>query len=135
PGGVPADTAAVLADLRPEFVIALGGDGVVPPEVLRAAGDAAGGAGLGRIAGADRYETALHIAGQAPSPRTVYVATGTNFPDALAAAPAAATHDAPIVLTDPALLPDTVATWFRETPSIQRVVILGGPNAVSPEVE
>ncbi|MFC7612407.1 cell wall-binding repeat-containing protein [Actinokineospora soli] len=40
-----------------------------------------------RLAGADRYQTAIRIAQEMPTTNLFFVTTGTNFPDALAAAP------------------------------------------------
>jgi putative cell wall-binding protein len=89
----------------------------------------------GRIAGAHRYATAAAIS------RThfntgvpvVYVATGTNFPDALAVGPVAGLQGGPVLLTDPASLHETTrAELARLRPG--RIVVVGGTGAVSPQV-
>ncbi len=90
----------------------------------------------GRIEGANRYETAASIARCShPSPfpsgqGVVYVGTGTNYPDALAAAPAAAAENAPILLTDPNNLPPSTQTELDRLHP-KTIVILGGPAAIS----
>lgn len=49
-----------------------------------------------RIAGADRYDTAVRVARQiSPTPGLVLLATGLNFPDALSAGAAAGSFDGP----------------------------------------
>lgn len=89
-----------------------------------------------RLFGANRYETAVEISQSAfadGEPDTVFIATGTVFADALSAAPAAAAEGAPLLLTLPTSLPTVVATELvRLSPS--RVVIVGGPGAVSASV-
>jgi putative cell wall-binding protein len=51
-----------------------------------------------RLAGPDRYATAVAIANEINGdPDMVLVASGTNFPDALAAGAAAGSYDAPVV--------------------------------------
>src|SRR5688572_21749966 len=65
-----------------------------------------------RIAGIDRYETAVHISGAAfdDGAATVVLASGESFPDGLAAGPLAALEDAPVLLTTRDGLPSVTAT-------------------------
>lgn len=88
-----------------------------------------------RLAGSDRYDTAAAIsrARFSPGVGTAFVATGGSFPDALSAAPAAARGRGPILLTAGNELPAATATELgRLKPS--RIVVLGGPRAVSANV-
>ncbi|QDO88399.1 hypothetical protein FNH13_08625 [Ornithinimicrobium ciconiae] len=79
-----------------------------------------------RIAGADRYETAALIAQEAPaSSAEVLVASGQNFPDALAASGAAGAAPGPLLLAKA----DAVPAVTRA--EIQRRVTEGGPQALS----
>jgi putative cell wall-binding protein len=89
-----------------------------------------------RISGADRYQTAVQIstASFGPGVPVVYLANGQRFPDALAAAAAAAKEGGPVLLTEPGRLPaSTRAELIRLRPT--RVVIAGGPAAVNSTVE
>ncbi|WP_394172462.1 cell wall-binding repeat-containing protein [Guptibacillus hwajinpoensis] len=90
-----------------------------------------------RIEGLDRYETAVEIAkagfeeGNTPE---VVLATGLDFPDALAGAPLAYQKDAPILLTKTKTIPDSVKkalTYF----GVEHVTILGGQSVVTKDVE
>lgn len=92
------------------------------------------GADVERIAGADRYATAVAISQRFAAPvDTVYVATGQNFPDALSAAPAAAAAGGPLLLTPTATLPSVVkAEIQRLQPRL--IVVAGGTGAVSSAV-
>lgn len=85
-----------------------------------------------RVSGDDRYETAANIALTAfPSgARTVFVANGEVFPDALSAGPAAAELDAPVLLTANTTLPAS-AKAALQTLKPTRIVVVGGAGAVS----
>jgi len=88
-----------------------------------------------RISGSDRYSTAVAIsqAGYPTTARVVYLATGENYPDALSAAPAAAAHGGPLLLTVPTELPDSVRDEIiRLKPT--DIVVVGGTQAVSASV-
>ncbi|WP_226577773.1 cell wall-binding repeat-containing protein [Halobacillus litoralis] len=90
-----------------------------------------------RIAGKDRYHTSASIAvrrsGGYPS-ENVVLATGADFPDALAGAPFAFQSDAPILLTTKNSLPKITESTL-EVLETDHVTILGGTGAVSKEVE
>jgi subtilisin family serine protease/putative cell wall-binding protein len=84
-----------------------------------------------RVAGPDRFATAAAIATRSfpDGADTVFVATGRGFPDALAGAAAAAAQGAPIVLVDPAGVPDATATELERLRP-RHLVVLGGEAAV-----
>lgn len=88
-----------------------------------------------RLAGADRYGTAAAISAAhfGPNVPVAYVATGRNFPDALAGVPAAGIHGGPVLLTEPTALPQATRNELARLQP-QRIVVLGGWAAVSPEV-
>lgn len=89
-----------------------------------------------RIAGTDRYDTAVKISREAfePGEATVaYIATGENFPDALSAAPAAARVGAPVLLTPRAWLADPVLQELQRL-DVDVVKIVGGTPSVSEAV-
>ena len=140
PNGVPAETALALQTLKTASVTILGGPSAVSPTVesqLRSAGFF-----VDRVQGANRYETALEIAkrplahhiGTLFNERTAIVASGANFADALAGGPVAYARHFPILLTPP----DSLGLEARQGLAqlgIQRVLLLGGANAVSANVE
>ena len=102
----------------------LGGSAALSPNI-DAALDAAG-FDLERHAGADRFDTALLVAAELGSPGDVFLATGRNFPDALAAGAAASAHDGVVLLTDGTLVPSAVAAYLDNATT---VVAVGGPAA------
>lgn len=88
-----------------------------------------------RLGGAGRNETAAAVSADAfePGVDVAYVATARAFPDALAGGAAAAAQGGPVLLTEPdALPPAAVAELQRLQPG--RIVVLGGPAAVSERV-
>ncbi len=132
---LPDATKAALASRSPAKIVALGGTAAISDATLAAAGAAAGGATTSRIAGANRFDTAAKIAGLLSNPSTVYIAVGTNFPDALAGGPPAAAEGAPIVLINGPTLPAETKTYLTSLTNLTRIVILGGPGAVPTQLE
>ena len=122
---VPAATAAALAALQPTTVTVIGGASVVSDAVVAALHAT-------RVAGATRYATSQLVAAAAVAAGAdggrVWVATGSDWPDALAAGPAAAADGGVLVLADSAAV--SVASWLGGvTPT--EVVVVGGAASVS----
>lgn len=132
--GIPPETRAALDALKPTSLVVLGGERAVPGTLvqqLRGEGYA-----VARVAGEDRYGTAAEIAKLSGSRvPLVYVASGADpsYPDALAGASAAARDDAPVLLTRPDRVPDSVVAALEQLQPA-RIVVLGGDAAVSGEV-
>ena len=133
--GLPAATAAELARLRPAVIKVAGGPGAVSDGVLQALRPYATSGVVERLFGANRYATAAQISANA-FPRGVpvaFIATGTNFPDALSGVAAAGASGGPVLLTTPTSIPaDTAAELARLAPG--RIVVLGGSGVVSDAV-
>ncbi|MDP3207876.1 MAG: cell wall-binding repeat-containing protein, partial [Rhodoglobus sp.] len=95
--------------------------------------------GFSRISGDDRFATAVALSKKAfPEepwmPDTVYIANGLNFPDALAAGPAAAAAGAPILLVTPTAIPQVVKDELERLQP-DTIVVAGGLASVSAQVE
>ncbi|MGI8536774.1 MAG: cell wall-binding repeat-containing protein [Mycobacteriales bacterium] len=87
--------------------------------------------GARRVAGTDRFSTAAAIARDAFSSAVVgYLATGLNFPDALAGAPAAARDGAPLLLAATDCVTTATSDAFSALGVTSRIV-LGGTAVVS----
>lgn len=88
-----------------------------------------------RLAGETRYDTAVEVSKEGwMSAKTVVIATGEDFPDALAGAPLAYKENAPILLTAKTWLPSQTINEIKRL-GAEKVIILGGPQAVSGNVE
>lgn len=133
PDVLPAATAEVLAERRPDRVVVLGGYGAVSNDVAVAAARAAGGAVIRREQGADRFDTAATVAALLEPSPAVLVATGRDFPDALAGAAVAARLGAPVLLTERDVLPAATDAALRSR-GVSSVTVLGGPGAVDDAV-
>lgn len=132
--GVPPVVAAELARLAPRRVVVLGGPSAVSDGVAARIAEITGRAPE-RLAGVDRYATAASIsrAAHPGGAERVYLATGEDWADALAAAPAVDAHDGALVLTArESLSAATMEELTRLHPS--EVVVLGGPAAVPEKV-
>jgi putative cell wall-binding protein len=92
-----------------------------------------------RIGGADRYEASRNLAKYAFSSsgaKSVYIATGVNFPDALSAGAAAAAVDGPVVLVyGNASTIDAPTLALLDDLGVNAVTIAGGPASVTPGIE
>ncbi|MFZ9383810.1 MAG: cell wall-binding repeat-containing protein [Ilumatobacteraceae bacterium] len=86
-----------------------------------------------RVHGSDRFASAAASAAFWPNTETVYLATGTNFPDSLAAGVTAARVDAPVLLVTTDSLPaSTQEQLSRLKP--RTVYVVGGPSVISDSV-
>ena len=133
-----AATARTLADIQPDRIIVVGGTGVVPDSVLKAACGAAGITmdDTQRLCGADRYATCLAVyeQGNLEVGDTCIVATGGSFADALSISPYAYATQTPIFLADPMTLKLDDATAAAVSGKFSKVIIVGGTGVVSEEV-
>lgn len=94
---VPEVTLTTLKTQGVTSVALIGGEGVIEPSVEDAL--KAKGISVTRMAGLDRYATNLDVLNKLSYDRsTIYVATGEDFPDALAGAVLAAKQNNPILL-------------------------------------
>jgi putative cell wall-binding protein len=131
--GLPAATSSALSALHPNHIVILGGTGVV------SAGQAsllAGYAPVARYAGSDRFGTASSIANAYfPSGANIaFIATGLNFPDALAGAAVAGALNAPIELVVLNSIPAPTLSSLQNVVKPHSFVVLGGTGVVSDAV-
>ncbi len=129
-GTMPTSVGYELWRLSPRRIVVLGSSGVIPDSLLGQLQAFTTGP-VQRLAGADRYATAAaaamaSFAGPVP---VAYVATGQNFPDALAGAPAAAAQGGPLLLATATALPAATVTALQVLKP-QRIVVLGGSSVV-----
>lgn len=91
---------------------------------------------IDRIAGNDRYETAVEISqsGWQDGADSAILAYGENFPDALSAGPLAHKYNAPILLTGSDSLNENTAQEMKRL-KVKKVFIVGGYAVVSKNIE
>lgn len=91
-----------------------------------------------RIGGATRYETSELIVRDAfgeSGAEEIFVATGRDFPDALAAGPAGAYGGVPVLLIDGRKAVDSKTTQVLRDLSVEWVSLVGGEQAISRTAE
>ncbi len=139
-GTLPPATLAAVTDLGLEQITIVGGEAAVAPAVATQLEGA--GATVDRVAGSNRFETAVAAAFRAvdafSDPSFVFLATGHDWPDALAAAPVAALTGGVLLLVDPDDLAGSPATeeWLAGLVGLgPTVTLVGGQAAISGAVE
>jgi putative cell wall-binding protein len=136
----PSELIAEIKRLGAREIIIVGGTPAVSADVEDALALAVSGSEVRRLGGDSRYSTARMLAeeaaraGGASAGTTVFIATGANFPDALAASPISYAAKRPIILTRPDLLSPEAVEAIRAV-GAREAVILGAPSAISTAVE
>lgn len=130
------ETVVELRRLAPKKVVLVGGDDVVRTSVARQVGDIVGNVQIDRAGGSDRFATSAliieNVTGKPvdnKAPTSAFLATGLNYPDALAGIPAAHSVNAPLALTLRQCLPTSVKTQLDKLP-LTETVRLGSSNIV-----
>jgi putative cell wall-binding protein/sugar lactone lactonase YvrE len=121
---IPSDTAGYLSAHQSSKVYALGGPAASADRSATS------------FVGVDRYETSTKVAAAFFSqPTVVAVASGQNYPDALAGGAQAGSSGAPLVLTQPSSLPGVVRSYLGANKnSVAAALLYGGTVAVSDAV-
>jgi putative cell wall-binding protein len=128
-----AATLDLLDDLQSNNVFIAGGPNSVSEGIINQLNDL--GFFASRISGQDRFEASSNIARIGfPTAERVFLATGFNFPDALAGAAWAASTGSPLIVVPGNCVPSRVLTDLRNY-QVEEVTILGGPNSVTTAVE
>ena len=133
---------AELARIAPDEVVILGGIAAVSEAAEEQIAQA--GHTTRRLAGDNRFETAIEVAGELDAstggPSTLYFVEGENaddargWPDAINAATIAGLDGSPILPVNAERLPEEIAAYIAANPDAPRVIV-GGTAAVTEEVE
>ncbi len=87
-----------------------------------------------RIEGKDRYATSLELAKvKFKDSKDVYMASGSEFADALIIGPVAAKQNVPILLTRSQKVDEDTYRYIRDS-KIKKIQIIGGEKRISPTV-
>lgn len=137
PTGLDAGTMTAMTGV--DHALILGGIAVVPTAVETQLNTAYGDANVDRIAGANRYATAVAVATYGVNNGLHWdglaIATGEKFPDALAGGVLQGRDGSVMLLTPTATLDSSVAgVLAANKTTIAEVRYLGGLNAVSQAV-
>ncbi|ANU17899.1 hypothetical protein BBI11_13035 [Planococcus maritimus] len=122
---LPDETKSALDGISSTYVI--GSTGVVSKSVSDSLPKPT------RFGGKDRYETGYEVATKLKlGTDKAYIATGSNFPDALAGSVLAAKNNAPILLVRPQQIPEATN---KQLATYDGFSIFGGTGAVSEDVK
>ena len=135
-GDVPQATRDELSRLAPQRIYLLGGPGAVSDAVAAELQAYAPSNPITRLWGNDRYATAAAVSATfwSSGAGSAFVATGRNFPDALAGGAAAGRSRVPLLLVNGGTIPpSTDAEMWRLRPP--HVYVLGGEGVVTRQVQ
>lgn len=134
---LPAETLQALREGGIGTVRVVGGTAAVSQAVRDAI--AAEGLAVSSIAGPTRYETSVKVAtfgiGEGMDPARTWLATGRDWPDALAAGPGASADGGVLLLADGAALdrsPAAARFLQDQAAAIETVRLVGGTAALTP---
>ena len=137
-GVLPTSTLSAIRAAKPSHVYVVGGPGAVSDKVIdQLKTEVPSARSVARIGGADRYDTSALILeeffGDGDNER-IFVATGTNFPDALSAAAAAGTLGSPVLLVNGSTgtVSSAAANALVSGTAKKTLVVVGGEGVVSP---
>ncbi|NAZ84008.1 hypothetical protein GTR02_19555 [Kineococcus sp. R8] len=132
PTALPAPVSTWLAGQTFDAALVVGGTSSVSESTAAAvAARVSDPADVTRVGGADRYATSALVATAVfADATTALIATGENFPDALAGVPAAAVNLAPILLVRPQCTPLPIFDYVASS-AITSEIVLGGPDVVT----
>ncbi|CAN5489361.1 hypothetical protein BH23ACT9_BH23ACT9_22270 [soil metagenome] len=126
-----------LTRQRPDKILVIGGTAAIGEQVADEAAQVSRAA-VTRLAGATRYATSVAVARHAQreglSGTEIWIATGLNYPDALAAGPAAALSRSPLVLVngqDASGAPES-AEWLSS--NAESLLVVGGSAVITDAV-
>lgn len=139
PSALPSSIQAELQRLQPQTIVIVGGVKAVSSAVQAQLEQLVSTpSDVTRIAGDDRYQTSVQLAQFAfrGGASVAYLANGANFPDALAAGPAAAHFDGPVVLV-PGSASSVPSSTMDELLALglKSIKIAGGTSAVSTGIQ
>lgn len=126
-----SDTAAELKRLKVQKVYIVGGNAVVSSGVERQL--SLMNITTERIAGVDRYETALKVAQEIGVQHGIFVTNGLTFADALSIGPIAAALEMPLLLVPPDELTPELTSFLSEN-EIPTCFIVNGNGEISNNV-
>lgn len=125
---LPASARTQLARLAPARILLVGGSAAVSEQVAE---ELRRFAPVTRLAGADRFATAVEVARTTfPQAAGALVATGLSFADALAAAPLAVKAGQPVLLAHPRCAPSPTVDLLRSR-AWPPLTLVGGPAALA----
>lgn len=125
---IPKETKEFLDSQLIDTTYVIGGSQVISEEVFNQLENAV------RIAGKNRYETAVEVVKKFGTKESLLVASGENFRDALSGANLATELSANMLLVRSKQVPSVTEEFITDkSTNFQDIFILGGPVAINNE--
>lgn len=124
-------TKQTLQDLKVKNVFIVGGNVVVSPTVENQLKDI--GINVTRLAGNNRYDTAIEIAKQLGVVQEVTVVTDDNYADALSISSVTALNNSPIILVPRDYLTDSIKSYLSSN-TITHTYLIGNSDQINESV-
>lgn len=131
-GSLDPYTSSELIRLNVKNVYIVGGNGVVSQSTEDSL--KARGIKVTRIAGKDRYDTALQVAAKVGKSDEVALVNGNDFKDGMTIASIAALKGMPVILTDGNYMPASVKKYLGNGTKFKQIYVLGDENTISNSV-
>lgn len=134
--GLPEVVRREIVRLTPMTIVIVGGEASVSENVASQLSRTVTGVTVTRVGGADRFAVSRSLIRDplvgAPASKTMMLATGAQFTDALSAAPASAKINAPVLLVDGGeTAPTSDESVLLAARGTNVAVIVGGEASVS----
>lgn len=126
---LPSEAQAAIKDLNHDNFLIVGGENSIQESLATSISNKYQYANHTRISGNNRYETSAKI-GERLVSSTVILASGENFPDALAASTLAQKIDSPILLVSKDKIDQSVIDYFKKH-NIKKALVVGGQLSIS----
>lgn len=130
PDKLPAYTKDALTLIAPTEITVVGNTAAVSENVFKALANAK------RITGSDIYNSSVAVATSfGADAGTIFLATGKDFPDALAGSGLAAKYNSPILFVGDTLSADVKQYLITNKDKSPKINLLGGEGAISKNVK
>ena len=126
---LPSEAQAAIKDLNHDNFLIVGGENSIQESLATSISNKYQYASHTRISGNNRYETSAKI-GERLVSSTVILASGENFPDALAASTLAQKIDSPILRVSKDKIDQSVIDYFKKH-NIKKALVVGGQLSIS----
>ncbi len=133
---VPDITIQAMQELQPRGIYLAGGENSISPQVVEQLSQISGIAieGIIRLHGNSRYETSVKIAEKFyPEAGGIYLATGQDFTDPLAAGALAASKNGSLILIPPGgfAIGSSIENYLIKQPQSTDLTVVGGRNTIN----
>lgn len=129
--GLSTEALAEVKRLKPKKAYIVGGTGVIPSSVEGQL--STNGISVTRLAGQDRYDTAMAVARSVGMSKGIFIVPGQSFTDTLSAAPIAAAEGMPIIPVPAEDLTKSQQTYFSKA-KLNRVIVMGSQKEIPDKI-